>query len=45
MCADVAKQTASTDGPTTNPWSNMAGHLAKKAAENSWVNKVALPTC
>jgi hypothetical protein len=33
MRADVAKQTASTDGPTTNPWANVAGHLAKKAGK------------
>jgi hypothetical protein len=34
MRADVAKQTDSADGPTTNnPWANMAGYLAKKAGE------------
>jgi hypothetical protein len=33
MRADVAKHTASADGPTTNPWANMAGYLAKKAGE------------
>ena len=32
MRAEAAKETASADRPTTNPWANMAGYLAKKAA-------------
>jgi hypothetical protein len=38
MRAEVAKQTAAADGFTTNPWVNMAGHLAQKASQetSSW---------